>query len=165
MNILLFIFNSHLFIKHTTNLNLNIQKILIEMLKLKTYWCMSKKGKLNLAVSKIVCLVIYLVVVWIMKYPLACSCVCELFSVLWGYEQCESSRCNRSKWEYFQSSEAPEQRSGAPLIFLYSHHVDTLLVLIPQKVIVMHSLIPFFDFLLLSSCFLSATLSRSLCLS
>ncbi len=127
----------------------------------KNYWYMSKKGKLNLAVSKIVYLVIYLVAVWIMKYPLSCSCVWELFSVPWGYERCESSRCSWSKWEYFQSSEAPEQRSGAPLAFLYSHHVDILLMLIPQKVIVMHSLIAFFDFLLLSSAFCH-TLSLSL---
>ncbi len=127
----------------------------------KNYWYMSKKGKLNLAVSKIVCLVIYLVAVWIMKYPLACSCVWELFSVPWGYERCESSRCSRSKWEYFQSSEAPEQRSGAPLAFLYSHHVDILLILIPRKVYCDAFTDCLFWFLVAFFCFLPHSLALS----
>lgn len=38
--------------------------------------------------------------------------------VLWAYKRCESGRCSRSKWEYFQSSEALDQRSGAPLSLL-----------------------------------------------
>lgn len=38
--------------------------------------------------------------------------------VMWAYKRCESGRCNRSKWEYFQSSEALDQRSGAPLSLL-----------------------------------------------
>ncbi len=128
----------------------------------KNYWYMSKKGKLNLAVSKIVCLVIYLVAVWIMKYPLACSCVWELFSVPWGYERCESSRCSRSKWEYFQSSEqsrgqGPRSPSSTLTMWIY------YLCLFHEKLLWCIHWLPF----LISCCFLllSATLSHSLCLS